>query len=76
MKDDADTLCWVYAADATYETYNNYLTMDYVDTVGMTTTVSCEQTTNPTPPTSGSTYASGCPAITADTTVELTLVAQ
>ena len=47
-----------YAADNTYETYNNYLTMDYVDTVGMTTTVSCEQTADPTPPTSGSTYAS------------------
>ncbi|HUS65157.1 MAG TPA: hypothetical protein VMZ28_11470 [Kofleriaceae bacterium] len=75
-KDDTDTLCWAYAADNTYETYNNYLTMDHVDTVGMTTTVSCEQTADPTPPTSGSTYASGCPAIAADTTVELTLTAQ
>ena len=62
--------------DKAYETYNNYLTMGRVDVVGATTTVRCEQTDSPAPPYTGSTYATGCPAITEDTSVELTLVAQ
>jgi hypothetical protein len=73
--DEEDTLCWAFAADEAYETYNNYLTMPRAATVGDETTVRCEETSAPTPPTSGSTYASGCPAITEDTSVTLTLVA-
>jgi hypothetical protein len=73
--DELGILCWAYAADKAYETYANYLTMDPVDSIGVSTTISCQQTTTPTPPSEGSTYASGCPAITADATADVMLVA-
>lgn len=74
--DDGGTLCWAYGADKAFEAYANYLTMDPVDTVGAETVIHCEQTDAPTPPSSGSNYDSGCPAIVDEhSSANLTLVA-
>ena len=74
--DATNTMCWVYAGDAAFTTYANYLTMTKVDSVGATATLSCAETTAPTPPASGATYAGGCPSSPSPlVTVPLTLVA-
>jgi hypothetical protein len=75
-RDAAGTLCWVFPADISYSTYAGYLTLPELTTLGSSTTISSQQTATPAPPSAGSTYASGCPAITADTTKNVTLVAQ
>src|SRR5438094_981152 len=74
--DSTNTMCWVYAGDQTFSTYSNYLTMGKVPNIGDSTTLRCAQTTSPTPPSSGSTYASGCPPMTNQfVAVPMTLVA-
>ena len=70
------TTCWVVPNMPDYSQYRAYFTLGDTANVGDTATLSCEQTTAPTPPSSGSTYSSGCPAITADATATLMLVAQ
>jgi len=50
--------------------------MGKVPNIGDSTTLRCAQTTSPTPPSSGSTYASGCPPMTNQlVAVPMTLVA-
>ncbi len=74
--DSTNTMCWVYAGDQAFSTYSNYLTMGKVPNIGDSTTLRCAQTTSPTPPSSGSTYASGCPPMTNQfVAVPMTLVA-
>jgi hypothetical protein len=73
-RDGAGTTCWASSRDG-WQTYDGYFTFSDVTTVGGSGLLSCQDTTNPTPPTSGSTYASGCPTITATATDSLMLVA-
>jgi hypothetical protein len=75
-RDSTQTTCWAVPNDIAYATYRAYFTLGNAAAVGDTATLSCDATTAPTPPTSGSTYASGCPSITADATATLTLVAE
>jgi hypothetical protein len=74
-KDSSGTTCWASSRDS-WATYEAYFTINDVASIGSSATLSCQHTTSPTPPSSGSTYASGCPAIAADVTVPMTLVAQ
>lgn len=74
-RDPAGTTCWALPADPAYSAYEAYLTLSNVTVVGSSGVLSCVNTATPAPPTSGPTYASGCPAITADATATLTLVA-
>jgi hypothetical protein len=76
-RDSSGTLCWVLPADKTYSTYAAYIRMPSVSTLGTSTTFACAATSNPTPPSSGSTYAAGCPAMPTPTaSATLWLVAQ
>ena len=74
-RDPDGTLCWVLPVDSTWSSYAAYLTLPEVESLGSSATLSCQTTSSPTPPSSGSTYATGCPAITADETTELDLAA-
>jgi hypothetical protein len=74
--DPSGTLCWALPADKAYMTYAAYISMPSVSTLGSSTTFSCLSTASPTPPSSGSTYAAGCPAITPTATATMYLVAQ
>jgi hypothetical protein len=73
--DASGTLCWAIPQDYTYAQYNGICEMQVVTTLGATTTLRCQTTSTVPPPTTGDTYASGCPAITPTSTVTLTLVA-
>jgi hypothetical protein len=74
--DASGTLCWTVPQDYTYASYNQLCEMQTVTTLGATTSLRCQTMTSVPPPTSGDTYASGCPTITPTTTTVLTLVAQ
>ena len=73
--DNTGTACWALATDDTYGTYAHLCEMVVTSTIGAATTLQCQDTSNVPPPTSGSTYASGCPAITPSTSTPVTLVA-
>ncbi len=75
-RDSSQTTCWAVGSNKEWTGYRAYFTLGNTTAVGDSATLSCDATASPTPPTSGSTYASGCPAITADATGSLTLVAQ
>lgn len=75
-RDSTQTTCWVVPNDKAVTTYRAYFTLGNATTVGDMATLSCQKTTSPTPPSSGSTYAAGCPPITPDATANLQLVAQ
>jgi len=62
--------------DYTYGQYAELCEMQRVDTLGASTTLRCQHLTTVPAPTSGDTYASGCPAITPDDQHGLTLVAR
>ena len=54
-----------------------YLTLKEVNTIGGTTSLTCENTSTAPHPTSGDTYASGCPAPTVAAAPDMfSLVAQ
>ena len=74
-RDPDGTLCWVLPVDRTWSAYAAYLTLPEQDGVGSSASLSCQTTSTPTPPPSGSTYAAGCPAITAESITALTLAA-
>jgi len=74
-RDAAGTTCWASSRDS-WMSYEAYFTLADVSSVGSSAALSCEHTTAPTPPSSGATYASGCPAITATATAQMMLVAQ
>ena len=61
--DPSDVICAAVGADSEFTAYHSYFRMGSVPNVGNSTTFSCETTTTPTPPASGSTYEAGCPPI-------------
>lgn len=75
-RDGTGTICWALPADTMWSSYVSYLTMPEITTLGSSGTLSCQATTATLPPTSGSNYSSGCPAITPDTSTTMTLVAR
>jgi hypothetical protein len=77
-RDSTGTLCWANAAqDASWAHYSQYCAMHEAVALGEMTTLTCKHA-DPAPlPTSGDTYASGCPPMVApDFTEQLMLVAQ
>jgi hypothetical protein len=75
--DSTGTLCWALPSDYTYSTYSELCRMKVPDGgLGSTTRIECQQMTSVPPPTSGDTYASGCPSLTPTQTTPVTLVAQ
>ncbi len=75
-RDSTQTTCWVVPGDAAYTSYKAYFTLSNAMAVGDPATLACKPTTAPTPPTSGATYASGCPVLAPAASASLTLVAQ
>lgn len=75
-RDSTGTMCWALGTDQRYTSYGAYLTLPDVTTVGDSALLSCEVTPTPTPPSSGSTYASGCPAVNLTESATLILAAQ
>lgn len=76
--DASGTLCWaigLQGADPIYSSYESYHTLTPVAVVGSSATLSCSAVSTVPAPISGPTYASGCPAIPADTQMTVTLVA-
>ena len=73
---DGSKLCWATGAGCQFQSYSQICEMATTTTLGATVTIECQHTSNPPRPTSGSTCASGCPAITADYSKTLTLVAR
>ena len=74
--DPSGVVCWAMPADCQYTTYSRLCRLTQQAAIGNTTTLECETRTTVPPPTSGETYASGCPAITPDFTRTVTLVAR
>ncbi|HXL34180.1 MAG TPA: hypothetical protein VN953_04615 [Gemmatimonadales bacterium] len=74
--DASGTLCWALPTDFDYTAYAHLCAMPVVQALGSTTTLHCQSTATAPPPQSGDTYASGCPAVTPDSTFALTLVAR
>jgi hypothetical protein len=72
---DGDTLCWAQRTDERGTTYSALLSLTRIASEGTTGTLSCQSTSSPPAPTSGTTYAGGCPALTAPQQIEVTLVA-
>ncbi len=61
--DDTDTMCWAMPSnDPTWTVYALLCRMA-LTTAGGTTTIECQNTTTVPAPTSGTTYASGCPTL-------------
>ena len=74
--DGTGTVCWAVPRDYTYATYQELCEMQTVTAIGASTSLRCQTMSSVPLPTSGDTYASGCPAITPTSTTTLTLVAQ
>ena len=74
--DSSGTLCWAIPQDYSYQSYIGICEMKVVSTQGGSTSLQCANMATVPPPTSGNTYASGCPSITPSSTVSLKLVAQ
>lgn len=75
--DSTNTLCWAEPAlDATWSGISRICRMALVSSVGQTTSIECQSTSTAPRPTSGATYASGCPALTPNMSFPVTLVAQ
>lgn len=72
--DGSNTMCWAMPTDSTYTAYTRVCKMPIVSP-GSTTTVSCQTGSTAPAPTSGDTYASGCPTITPNETLNVTLIA-
>jgi hypothetical protein len=76
--DASGVLCWALPTSFNYQTYAYLRRMQSVSTIGASTTL---QTLNlnggtATPPTSGDTYASGCPSFTPTSQLTVVLVAK
>jgi hypothetical protein len=72
---DGDTLCWAQGVDQTYGTYSAIFSLTRLASEGATGTLSCQSTSSPPPPASGTTYSSGCPELAAPQQIEVMLVA-
>ncbi len=73
---DGTNVCWAMPADCRFLSYTKVCAMTPVSTLGGTTTIRCQHLSNAPPPTSGSSYSSGCPALTPDETTTVTFVAR
>jgi hypothetical protein len=73
--DATGTLCWALPKDFTYSRYVEIVRMPVVRTLGGSTTLTLQHTSNVPPPISGNTYSSGCPSITPDGQIVEWLVA-
>jgi len=73
--DATGTICWALPATYTYSQYAYLKSMKPATAIGGTTVLKTKATTSAPAPTSGATYASGCPAFTPDAQTTLTLVA-
>jgi hypothetical protein len=73
--DGAGNLCWALPTDYTYSQYVQLRRLPVVAAVGGSTTLYIKHLTTVPAPTSGNTYASGCPTFTPDTTISMILVA-
>lgn len=74
-EDASGAICFALPADQTWDEYSAIYQLDHVDTLGATTPLACESNVAPPAPTSGKTWASGCPAINPQATEDLSLVA-
>jgi hypothetical protein len=74
--DPTGTLCWALPATYTYQQYAYLKSMRPASTVGASTILFSMQTTTAPAPTSGKTYASGCPRFIPDASTSLVLVAK
>lgn len=65
--DPSNNICGALAEGGfpNYSQYHSYFSMPKAANVGDSSLFTCELTSAPTPPTSGSTYASGCPGFVA-----------
>lgn len=76
--DGTSKMCWAMASN--YNAWSSpnvrVCEMQVPAAVGDPATISCQDVAAIPAPTSGATYASGCPAITPDSTANVTLVAQ
>lgn len=75
--DASGTLCWALPTTFAYQSYEYLRRMQRVTTLGATTTVQTVALNGgqATPPTSGDTYASGCPSFTPTNQFTVVLVA-
>jgi hypothetical protein len=74
--DASGTLCWALPTTFTYSQYAYLKAMKPATAIGGTTVLKSKAVTSAPAPTSGATYASGCPAFTPDSQTTLTLVAR
>ncbi|HUS67011.1 MAG TPA: hypothetical protein VMZ28_20880 [Kofleriaceae bacterium] len=74
--DGGGDLCWVLPHDGTWEAGEVVFRMPEVTTLGETSAMVCERTTDIPAPAEGDTYASGCPDVGETGSATLTLVAQ
>jgi hypothetical protein len=72
---DGTNVCWAMPTNCGFTGYAKICSMTPAPTLGSTTTIRCQHLSNAPPPTSGATYASGCPALTPDETTTVTFVA-
>lgn len=61
--DPSNVICAAVGSNSEFTAYHSYFRMGYVPNLGDSTTLSCELTSTPTPPSSGNTYEAGCPPI-------------
>lgn len=74
-KDGTGTICWAFADDTTYANYDSYFAIGEAANLADATTLKCAKRDAVPAPTSGTTYASGCPSIPTDVEAGVTLVA-
>lgn len=74
--DGSGTLCWAQGTSFAWDAYRAVYALPPVTVIGSSALLARDDV-NPAPlPADGETYASGCPAMTPDATVSLTLAAQ
>jgi hypothetical protein len=74
-RDASNKICWALPTDATWSNYRAVYAMDAAGTVGTMTTLVCQPASGDPAPSSGTTYASGCPSITSGAQAQLSLLA-
>jgi hypothetical protein len=76
--DPNGVLCWALPTTFAYSSYAYVRRMQSVSTIGSTTTLQTFNVNGGTaqPPTSGDTYASGCPSFTPSSSFAVTLVSK
>jgi len=73
---DGTSICWAMPTDCRFQAYTKVCAMTPASALGATTAIRCKNMSTAPAPVSGSTYASGCPALTSDETTTVTFVAR